>query len=186
MNTETLKFSAIYGVLERTPPSGSSPADWFREAKAIYFPEKKKAFKAEEAWEVLRFAPKWKNEGAPVIVSPTAALDPGSVLIEIGSRPIGQKAAKKQKRQRDEDTSESQEEKKAVIDRGQGLLEMRVKAQEEANRLTAEMIQLETRTRERQAIIEDVKFLGTDTSAFDDEAKAIFSAIKKIMAGRYL
>lgn len=186
LNIETLKFSAIYGGFERDPPSGSSPSDWFREAKSVYFAEKKKAFKAEEAWEVLRFAPKWKNEGAPQVISPTAALDPDCVKIEIGGRPIGQKAAKKAKRVRDDESQSSLDDRQAVIDRGQDLLEKRVQAQEEANRLTAEMLQLETRTRERQGIIEDAKFLSTDTSAFDDESLAIFSAMKKILAGKYL
>lgn len=108
--------------------------------KSHYFAENKKAFKAKESGEVLCVAPKWENKGVQVIISPTAALDLGLVLIEISICPIGQKAAEKQKWQHDGDTSDSQEEKKADIDCGQDLLQPCVKTQEEANWLTAEIL----------------------------------------------
>lgn len=121
------------------------------------------------------------------MVSPTAAVDPANVTIEVGVRPMGQKAAKRAKREQDEDSeSAPHAERKVVIDRGQDLLEKLVQAQEEANWLTAEMLQLEGRIQQRQGILDDVKVLATDLSAFDEESKAIFAAMKKILAGRYL
>ncbi|KAA1076168.1 hypothetical protein PGT21_050249 [Puccinia graminis f. sp. tritici] len=63
LNTSTLKFSAIYNALEKSPPKDSTPEDWMATARKIYSEQSRgHTFKDELAWKKLRHAPKWKQD----------------------------------------------------------------------------------------------------------------------------
>ncbi|OAV96350.1 hypothetical protein PTTG_00669 [Puccinia triticina 1-1 BBBD Race 1] len=63
LNTSTLKFSAIYNALEKSPPKDSTPDDWMATARKIYSEQSRgHTFKDELAWKRLRHAPKWKQD----------------------------------------------------------------------------------------------------------------------------
>lgn len=62
INTETLKFLAIYGLLKHNSPLGRFPMDWYCEAKPTYIDKKEDPFKAEPSWVVLLYAPKLTKE----------------------------------------------------------------------------------------------------------------------------
>ncbi|KAI7944968.1 hypothetical protein MJO28_010663 [Puccinia striiformis f. sp. tritici] len=121
LNTATLKFAAIYNALERNPPSGTGgTVDWLETAHATYRAQSKGAsFGSVLAWQKLRHAPKWRNEGrgndlviptfeisSDTLINPDA---PDSSVSVSGTftpsaraafsidRPTGQKAAKKRR-----------------------------------------------------------------------------------------
>lgn len=63
LNTSTLKFSAIYNAIEKSPPPNTTPYDWMIGARKIYLEQTKgHAFKDELAWQKLRYAPKWQQD----------------------------------------------------------------------------------------------------------------------------
>ncbi|KAI7939773.1 hypothetical protein MJO29_014509 [Puccinia striiformis f. sp. tritici] len=61
IRTTTLKFSAIYNKIEKSPPSGVVEADYLKLAKEKYYNENHHLFKMDLAWEVVRHHDKWKN-----------------------------------------------------------------------------------------------------------------------------
>ncbi|KNF03477.1 hypothetical protein PSTG_03415 [Puccinia striiformis f. sp. tritici PST-78] len=61
IRTTTLKFSAIYNKIEKSPPSGVVEADYLKLAKEKHFNKNHHLFKMDLAWEVVRHHDKWKN-----------------------------------------------------------------------------------------------------------------------------
>lgn len=85
------KFTSIHEKIVRLHGSGTSPADWLREAKELYAkqtakkkkdgtPGKPNPFKYEEAWLVLRAQPKFIVPAVPVTITTHAvpAFDPST------------------------------------------------------------------------------------------------------------
>jgi hypothetical protein len=111
VKTATLKFLAIYNVIERNPPSGSSFNDWLEAAKMNYLDQTKgTAFSNLPAWQKFQYAPKWQADprvGQPATtlsdsIDPESAPDenPGMSSPTVFSAlliscPIGGKATKK-------------------------------------------------------------------------------------------
>ncbi|PLW54137.1 hypothetical protein PCANC_06477 [Puccinia coronata f. sp. avenae] len=118
LNTATLKFSAIYNLIQRNPPSGTSPDNWITAAKRIYQDQSKGlVFTSMMAWQKLCNVAKWSincntqltpssvgllsdpingettngNLSATALGFSTPTVRSASSL----ARPIGQKAAKK-------------------------------------------------------------------------------------------
>lgn len=137
------------------------------------------------AWTVLRHAPKWKNGGVPLPVATTNILPPPTPN-DPAARPIGTKKAKKRGRE-DDTESQTKDEAKVFIERSQELAAQRVLAQQEANRLAKMSIDLETRSRQSQLLLEDLKVLATNLDEFADEtAKEIIIAMKKSVQERWI
>lgn len=99
MSTATLKFSAIYRNIERSPPSGSSPTNWMQHAKEIYSQQTKgQLFKVKGAWEVLRSHPKWIGDFQSNPHSTSSSYGcPSSPMLSKPSlqRPLGVKSSKR-------------------------------------------------------------------------------------------
>ena len=159
-------------------------------AKEIYHEEKGHAFKWDLAWEVLCNAPKWINKGAPLIeATPTLApLDPTSnspVILYEPERPIGCKAAKK-KRVASENKDAEAANRLAVIARGQELMERRIHALEEGNRISAGFLKVEAEAKRTQSIKSDIKILNMKEEDMDDITAIIaLHAIKKEVSMKY-
>lgn len=187
MNTDTLKFSAIYGLIERDPPSGSAPEDWLAAAKKTFKTKKKQSFMFFSTWNVLQYAPKWTNSG---VVIPTATSNlllssshqPTSKHAE---RPIGQKQAKKRRCEAVKEANDK--DKKAIIDPAQELAAQLVLCQGKSNALSEKMIKLETCLCASKLVMNELKLLGRDElSCPNEEIKLILRAMKKGLEERWI
>ncbi|OAV95752.1 hypothetical protein PTTG_08874 [Puccinia triticina 1-1 BBBD Race 1] len=56
-----LKFSALYNRISKNPASGSSPNDWMLNARGMYYEQVNKHFTSDQAWNLLKDIPKFKN-----------------------------------------------------------------------------------------------------------------------------
>lgn len=158
-------------------------------AKEIYHEEKGHAFKWDLAWEVLRDAPKWLNEGAPIInlsnPADSAQTDAAAEVPNEPERPIGIKAAKS-KRHAEASSKTDASERLAAVVRGQELLERRIKAQEEGNKINAGFLKLEVESKRSQTIMNDIKVLNMkEEDCKDISAIIALREIKREISVKY-
>lgn len=164
INTATLKFSSIYGEIQRNPPSGHAPSDYMTIAKKEYLNRTKENFKNEPSWQILRYAPKWtqaangktasSNPGVSGVSSPqTAESTIPNESSNLNERPVGQKKAKRQREDREIESerikelkraTDIQERKAIVLEKGHELAERALKVQEEAKDLKTLMASLDS------------------------------------------
>lgn len=205
INTALIKFSAIHDKIVRFHGSGTSPADWLRQAKELYATQtatKKKdgtskpnPFKYESSWELLRLEPKFLPPPTSVSLSTVEVpsfetaltngdeIDP-DVSIEAKphrapspERPLGGKSAKRARlAQAKEDVAQA-----AKLEREQDaakLAERRVLAMEGHNEISKEKMALE-----KDAA--DMRILSMNIDAMPDEgSKAALRARKAIIIKR--
>lgn len=157
INTSTLKFSSIFGGVQRNPPSGASPADYMEIAKKEYYNQKTEHFKDEVPWQILRYAPKWVQSANPVpnssisnpgVSSPFMPQSDPPASTDLSERPVGQKKSKRQREEREVEAEQTkelkratdiQERKAAVMEKGHELAERALKLEEEAKSLATLM-----------------------------------------------
>ena len=94
MNTDTLKYSSIYGNLLRTMPSGHTIKDYVAMTNKAWHAQVGPPFRFEAAWMALMDAPKWQTAIAgstpqtlsfPTLTPQTAASSSGEGVSAQGS-----------------------------------------------------------------------------------------------------
>lgn len=170
-----MKFSGCYARIGQSPRSGSNLIDIIRDAKALYKAEhkKKREFRSELAWEVLRHKTKWSP--VPPFSNSSSVADHEHCSTRASSPicPLGKKSCKRirlseAKREREED-DEALDAAKAQV---QSIQERRISAMEEANRLANAMQITEIMSKE-------MEILNQDESKLNEVSKKI---LKKMQA----
>lgn len=173
INTSTLKFSSIYGAVQRNPPSGCSPADYMDIAKKEYQNQcKGQQFKDDVPWQILRYAPKWVQVANPIAKVSNPAVNVANSSISTPSasspsmhqstpppssdpseRPVGQKKSKRQREERETEAERTKELKRAtdiqerkavVMEKGHELAERALRLEEQAKNLNTLMTSVES------------------------------------------
>jgi hypothetical protein len=199
LNPATQKFSGIYARLEHDPPSGTSPDTWIVDAMRIFQTETSSPFKHLAAWQKLRYEPKWDtrliNQRDHPPPAPPSELIPLSDATrgdstavtssnnhtrpdESAERPIGGKAAKKQrlesKKQAHDDTERIEAIKSFTV-----VANRRADASEESNRIATNLMKSELKSKDLEIA------RAKEEDCPDDISKRILQGLKEEVAQRY-